>query len=100
MCDLPDRREIVGGPGVFAIVAGGLAADVGGVGDEDAGKEKSSTESQRHREMKEESGRGKSGGETIRGAKVAGAGQSRGGPGSPRFDGSVPDACSERGDYF
>ena len=48
MCDLPDRREIVGGPGVFAIVAGGLAADVGGVGDEDAGKEKFATELQRN----------------------------------------------------
>jgi hypothetical protein len=29
-----------------------LAEDVGGVGDEDAGKEKSATESQRHREMR------------------------------------------------
>ena len=60
MCYLPDWWEIAGGPGVFATVTGGLAADVGGVGDEDTGKEKSATESQRHREMKEEGGRGKS----------------------------------------
>jgi len=38
--DVPDWREIAGGPSVFEIVAGGLAADVGGVGDEDGGKKK------------------------------------------------------------
>ena len=63
MCYLPDGREIAGGPGVFAIVAGGLAADVGGIGDEDGREEKPTTESQRHREMKKikiENRRGKS----------------------------------------
>ena len=49
---LPDGREIAGGPGVFTIVAGGLAADVGGIGAEDGREEKAATESQRHREMK------------------------------------------------
>jgi len=39
LCDLPDGWEIAGGPRVFAIVAGGLAADAGGVGDEDGEEE-------------------------------------------------------------
>ena len=50
MHDVPDGREVTGGPGVFAFVEGGLAADAGGTGEQDARDEKSPTET--HKEVK------------------------------------------------
>jgi len=52
LCDVPDGREIVGGQGVFAVVAGRLAADVGRIGDADEGEGRSATEAQSHREVR------------------------------------------------
>jgi hypothetical protein len=49
---VPDGREIVGGQGVFAVVAGRLAADVGRIGDADEGEGRSATEAQSHREVR------------------------------------------------
>ena len=49
---MPDGREIVGGQGVFAVVAGGLAADVGRTGDADEGEEASATGASSHRQVR------------------------------------------------
>ena len=52
LCDLPDGREIVGGQGVFALVEGRLAADVGRIGDADEGEEGSATGASSQREVR------------------------------------------------
>ena len=49
---MPDGREIIGGQGVFALVEGRLAADVGRIGDADDGEEGSATGVASHREVK------------------------------------------------